>query len=111
MFAKPLSELIPEIKKGSDRLITICNILDVYDKPFDPDVIYDIFRNYYEIEELLQTKREKLFDSTFVLYSLNNKLWLPYPKTIAQFVFDCENVWGIALEFDKVLEINNFELK
>lgn len=110
MLAKPLSELIPDLRADKKVTITICNILDVYDKQFDPDTIYNIFRNYYEIEEMLQTKKEKVGDIQMVLYSLDGERWLQYPRNINSFVFDCHEVWNVELEFDKILQINNFEL-
>ena len=110
MIALPLNKLIPDIKRGNDRLVVICNILDVYAMPFDPDIIYNIFSNYYDIEDVLQTRKERIDNEIFVLYSLNDKVWLPYPKTIDHFIYDCKNVWKFELEFDKMLEINNFEL-
>lgn len=85
----------------------ISNILEIYNKPFDPDIVYELFENCYDA--LNQLKLRKLPNATF--YSVDGgEVFIPYPKNIEKFLWDCESIWKIKLEWEKNLVRSKFKL-
>jgi len=111
MVAYPLESILPDLKvAGSDRLEVIENLCTLYSLPFDPDIVYDLFENCYDIEALLhsRSKGSAIEKEETAIYSMDGKRWRYYPKNINDFLIDCLHVWEIEPIFEPNLIKRNF---
>lgn len=109
MEAKPLYDFLNDLPLGEthkELKTRLTNVIEIFNKPFDPDIVYELFENCYEVLDYYKIK--KLPNAVF--YSCDDgETYKPFPSNIEEFLWDCEKYWKKKLFWEKSLLKSKFE--
>ena len=112
MEAKPLYDFLQDLPLGethNELKKRLRYVIEIFNSPFEKELIYEYFENCYDVLDNMRVKKIPINNTMSEFYSCDNGTsYLPSPKTIEHFLWDCEKQWKIKLFWEKGLAKRKF---